>query len=469
MAGTKNPAVAAATSPHRRRRRRPFNTPIMLAFLLISAGSLWVMRIDTALHDVPREFASQVESGQLSGPVFFSSSSPSSPPHPYLRLRKRYTGVSALDEVLAFLVAAFLAGPAAGSALGDPGVRLQQLHFLVSFYAVAAVWAVEACRTRHARRRSVAWTALWALLYQTVGAAVIAPLFCVAHLAASAGDDGVGGNERARGGGRGRDRGQQQLRPGYARALLPATALGYLGPTLAMYAHGRWGGDLYATQGLIAFWQPAPLLVEVLLVLFAALPIARGKEGGGNDNNSIRSDLPHLKRLYLFAAVVPALAHFGTLYRVFFSAPASAATSIAASDDTLSNRLAFFAHVFLPSRATWRDSTALGLHWIFQWDWWGVGAASLLWCWVVACDVLRLLRRHSSRDGNGSGNGRNWWPWLFEVGAVGAAIGAVAVVAGPGTAVAAVWSWRESKLVLLEEGGQAEGGDGAEAGKRKVA
>ncbi|KAK7754016.1 hypothetical protein SLS62_004115 [Diatrype stigma] len=454
MAGTKNPAAAAATPsppptrPRPRPRRRPFNTLITLSFLLISAGSLWTMRIDTALHGVPRDFAPQVESGQLSASTFFSSPSPSSPA---LILRKHYTGLAALDEALAFLVAAFIAGPAAAATEGGWGaVRLQQLHFLVSFYAVVAAWAVEACR---ARRRSVAWTAPWALLYQTVGAAVVVPLFCVAHLAAADDDDGdtaAGGVKRGEEGGR---RQRQVMRPGYARALLPATAVAYLVPTLAMYAHGHWGGDLHATQGLIAFWQAAPLLVDVLLVLFASLPsIPVSVE---NKKDGRKSDLPHLQRLYLFAAIVSALAHLGTLYCIFFSASASASLS----------RLAFFAHVFLPSRATWHDSTALGLHWIFQWDWLGVVAASLLWCWVLVCDVLRLLRRTS---GGGGGGGRKW---LFEVGAAGAAIIAIAVVVGPGTAVAAVWSWREDKLALLEgeDRGEDEDEDGTEAGKRKVA
>lgn len=264
MAGIKKPPPPSqATSSSSSSSHRPFNTLITLTFLLISALSLWVMRIDTALNDVPADFLPQVESGYLQpSPVILSSSTSSSEQHQPLplHLRKHYTGIAALDEVLAFLVAAFVAGPAGL----DPGIRLQQVHFLVSFYAIAAVWAVEASRMRHVGRRSVTWTALYALLYQTVGAAVIIPLFCVAHLAASA--DGGNGGENGRERGRGR-----QMRPGYAVALLPATALGYLVPTLAVYAHGYWGGDLDVTQGLIAFWQPAPLLMEVLLVMFASI------------------------------------------------------------------------------------------------------------------------------------------------------------------------------------------------------
>lgn len=337
MAGIKKPPPPSqATSSSSSSSHRPFNTLITLTFLLISALSLWVMRIDTALNDVPADFLPQVESGYLQpSPVILSSSTSSSEQHQPLplHLRKHYTGIAALDEVLAFLVAAFVAGPAGL----DPGIRLQQVHFLVSFYAIAAVWAVEASRMRHVGRRSVTWTALYALLYQTVGAAVIIPLFCVAHLAASA--DGGNGGEN------GRERGRRrQMRPGYAVALLPATALGYLVPTLAVYAHGYWGGDLDVTQGLIAFWQPAPLLMEVLLVMFASIfalyPPSLSSSPKTETENSSRqnNDVPHLKRLYLFAGIVSAITHLGVLYSIY----------TASSDSRLS-----FSYVFLPNRTTW--------------------------------------------------------------------------------------------------------------------
>lgn len=338
MAGIEKPPPPSQATSSSSSTHRPYNTLITLTFLLISALSLWVMRIDTALNDVPADFLPQVESGYLKPfPAISSSSSSSSleqhQPLPPLHLRKHYTGIAALDEFLAFLVAAFVAGPAGL----DPGIRLQQVHFLVSFYAIAAVWAVEASRMRHVGRRSVTWTALYALLYQTVGAAVIIPLFCVAHLAASA--DGGNGGEN------GRERGRRrQMRPGYAVALLPATALGYLVPTLAVYAHGYWGGDLDVTQGLIAFWQPAPLLMEVLLVMFASIfalyPPSLSSSPKTKTENSSRqnNDVPHLKRLYLFAGIVSAITHVGVLYSIY----------TASSDSRLS-----FSYVFLPNRTTW--------------------------------------------------------------------------------------------------------------------
>ncbi|RYP23211.1 hypothetical protein DL767_008894 [Monosporascus sp. MG133] len=395
-------------------RNRPFNTLIALAFWAIAAAALWLMRVEPALNDVPAGFMQQLERGVLE-----DGSTP---------LRTRYTGVAGLDAALAGLVAAFVAGPAGF----DAGVRAQQMHcqqfadprmsraVLISFFAVVAVWAVEASRRRSAGRAMV-WTPLFGFLYQTVGGAVVVPLFYVAYVAASRDDDAY-------------HRSGRELRPGYARALLPATVLGYLVPTLAMFAHGYWGRNLHVTQALIAFWQPAPLLVDALLAVFASVlpwfppssassssltPVSRASARAPPKNG----DVPHLKRLYLVAGLVSVAAHVGTLY-----------ACLSSSDPRLSLR-----HVFVPDRSTWRDGPTPGLHWIFQWDWWGIVASSLLWCWVVVADALRLLHGREN---------------VAASRLVGVAVGivALALVAGPGTAIAAVWSWREDKLVMIEEG-----------------
>ncbi|RYP81901.1 hypothetical protein DL770_005757 [Monosporascus sp. CRB-9-2] len=395
------PKLPSASPSPASSRNRPFNALVALAFWAIAAASLWLMRVETALNDVPAGFMEQLERGILEDGT--------------MPLRTRYTGVAGLDAALAGLVAAFVAGPAGFGA----GVRAQQMHFLISFFAVVAVWAVEASRRRSAGR-AVAWTPLFGFLYQTVGGAAVVPLFYVAYVAASR-DDAY-------------HRSGRELRPGYARALLPATVLGYLVPTLAMFAHGYWGRNLHVTQALIAFWQPAPLLVDALLVVFASVlpcfplpsssssaltPVSRASARAPPKNG----DVPHLKRLYLVAGLVSAAVHVGTLY-----------ACLSSSDPRLSLR-----RVFVPDRATWGDGATPGLHWIFQWDWWGIAASSLLWCWVVVADALRLLHGREN---------------VAASRLVGVAVGivALALVAGPGTAIAVVWSWREDKLVMIEEG-----------------
>ena len=57
-------------------------------------------------------------------------------------LRSSYTGVASLDEGISTLVAAFIAGPTGW----DKGFQLHMFYFLVSFFPVMAVWAVESVR-----------------------------------------------------------------------------------------------------------------------------------------------------------------------------------------------------------------------------------------------------------------------------------------------------------------------------------
>jgi hypothetical protein len=68
-----------------------------------------------------------------------------------LELRKHYTGIGGLDFGLSFLVTAFLPGVLDI----DRGSKLQQAHFLVSFFPIIAILCVEAGRARNK----------WSLLY----------------------------------------------------------------------------------------------------------------------------------------------------------------------------------------------------------------------------------------------------------------------------------------------------------------
>lgn len=109
---------------------RPYNALYVLIFAVASVSALWVMRIETVMLGIPVNFLENVEAKVYPNGV---------------PMRTRYTGIPAIDEGLLFLVAAFAAGP-----LGwDEGIRLHQLHFLVQFFGVIAVWNVEACRKRH--------------------------------------------------------------------------------------------------------------------------------------------------------------------------------------------------------------------------------------------------------------------------------------------------------------------------------
>jgi hypothetical protein len=61
-------------------------------------------------------------------------------------LRNKYTSIAAIDNALAFVVSFFMPG----TAKWDQGLWILQLYFLGSFFAIVAVWSVEACRKRNA-------------------------------------------------------------------------------------------------------------------------------------------------------------------------------------------------------------------------------------------------------------------------------------------------------------------------------
>ncbi|KAI0406516.1 hypothetical protein F4802DRAFT_101952 [Xylaria palmicola] len=356
--------------------RRPYNALFVALFAVSSALAAWLMRIETGIKGIPVGFVEQVEARVY----------PDGMP-----MRTRYTGVEAIDQGVLFLVAAFVAGP-----LGwDKGVRLQQLHFLVQFFAVIAVWNVEACRRRHSWK-VVSFTGLFVVFYQTIAGAAIIPLYYLAFTLTS-GSDAYYVAGRA-------------VTLSHARGLLASVGLGYLLPTLAMYAPGLGAS---ATQLLVFLWQPSPGFVNVLLSA-AALVLPDTAPRG-----AVAPDVRHLKRVYAAAAAVCAVNHVVTLY-----------VCAAASDPQLS-----FAYVFLPDRAAWARSTTAGLHYIFQVDWWGCFLPTLLWAWIAVYDAQRLL----SRD-TGASKLVKWAVYIVGL----------TVALGPGTMLALVWRWREDRLVEIE-------------------
>lgn len=67
------------------------------------------------------------------------------PGHPDIIIRKRYTGIGALDGLLSMLVAAFLAGPARFK----EHIFVQQVNFLVNFAPVLVFFSMESIRGRN--------------------------------------------------------------------------------------------------------------------------------------------------------------------------------------------------------------------------------------------------------------------------------------------------------------------------------
>jgi hypothetical protein len=244
-------------------------------------------------------------------------------------------------------------------------------------------------------------TAFFALFYQTVGGAIIIPLYYLAYVFSSSADSYF-------------DSGRQ-VPLGYARALLPAIVLGYLIPTVALYI--PWG-DIHTTQGLTALWQVSPAIPNILLLVLAPL---LSPSSSSPSNSSGTSDVKHLKRIYYASVIVCTIAQIGTYYVCL----------------TSDNPQLSLSYVFLPNTATWKQSSSLGLHWIFQWDWWLIYGSSLVWAWLAVVDTYRMLDRKPT-------------VYLMLLSAFGLLLHSVVV--GPGATMALMWNWREDRLIMIEQG-----------------
>jgi hypothetical protein len=103
--------------------------------ILVAVG-IYFLHIDSASSIVPDAMQAVTEAGNWRG---FGHDVP---------VRSNYTGIWWFDSGLTFLVVAFM--PGAGAL--DTGFWIQQLYFLVSFFAVISIWTVEACRDGNKKR-----------------------------------------------------------------------------------------------------------------------------------------------------------------------------------------------------------------------------------------------------------------------------------------------------------------------------
>ena len=123
MATSKASSTSTSTCRRGWRQQREY-----VAYLALSAIAVYYMRIVPDSFNVSDQMMQIIDSGKFT--------------QTGMRLRREYTGISSLDYGLSFLVVAFT--PAAASF--DEGAYWQALHFLVSFYPVVSIWAIESCR-----------------------------------------------------------------------------------------------------------------------------------------------------------------------------------------------------------------------------------------------------------------------------------------------------------------------------------
>lgn len=112
---------------------RPFNALLISLFAILAVAGLYFLRVEPALKDIPIGFQEILGTGKHS--------------HGFT-LKTSYTGIGPVDALLSLLVAAFLPG-----IIGwEPQVRLQQIHFLFTFFSLCSITNIEANRERNRGR-----------------------------------------------------------------------------------------------------------------------------------------------------------------------------------------------------------------------------------------------------------------------------------------------------------------------------
>ncbi|KXJ91102.1 hypothetical protein Micbo1qcDRAFT_195904 [Microdochium bolleyi] len=403
---------------------RPYQGLLVGLHLLAAVGFLYKLRVEPGLNNVPEHFDEVVEAATFPNG---------------LPLKTTYFGVPAIDQVFPWLVVAFVAGPAGW----DINVRLEQMHFLYNFASILAVLVVESRRVANAQRITT-WIALWAVFYQTVGGAFIVPLWFAVDLMTSNDAD------------RSRLAAKRDVPLPYAQFVLPATILGYLLPTALLYV--PWGWSHEVSQILTAFWQPAPLLVSLFLVLFANAAMSlsvttsaagptshagfpNARDGPPRDtvpggDMTPPDDVFYLKTYYAMVGMLCFVVHAYVLYQIQTGGYAELIASAAAAGGGPGGAVTF-SSVFLPSKDLWKTSLAAGLHYIFQWDEIGIFGTALTWSWVKTWDIQRAAA--ATRGGvSGAALARS-----------AVLITLANVLVGPGATIMAIWFWRENKLVEM--------------------
>jgi len=350
------------------------NTSIGPTLILAAICGLctWMMRVRTILEGFPVDFNEDVfEHKRLSNG---------------LPLKTNYTGVMPVDSLLSMLVAAFIPGSAG---LSRP-FQLQQIYFLAQFSAVIFVNTVESHRSRNAGL-AIRFVSVLGLLYQSLGAAVIMPIYLALFIQRSSGQTYLASGRQV---------------PN-AHLILPASILGYVIPTILMFF--PWA-DIVTSQNFAAFWQAAPLYPNVLVYIFSLIE-TRPLSGS--------TDVRYLKQIYILSGVISTASHIALIY-----------ISATSSDPGMS-----LFNILIPREGMKMNDAAQGLLWIFQWDFLGTFASALVWCWLSVVQV-----------GLVAGN-RYHLPGAF-------AIGGLTLLGGPGAAFSAAWYWREEKMEGLGQAGR---------------
>lgn len=196
-----------------------------------------------------------------------------------------------------------------------------------------------------------------------------------------------------------------------AKAILPAVILGYIIPSMLLFFPYT---DTDTHQVIIAFWQPAPVLVPILTGIFSYFTTKlRAGQHSNESSNRTKEDtyLPHLSAVYKATGIIAACFHAFVIIGC-----------VVLSDFSLTDVL-LRKDSFAPV-----SDLADGVFVFFQNDCLMTAVAVFLCCMVTVWDLYRV--------------GLSNVTLLGGLGAVVAGFGLV----GPGATAAAVWCWREHLL-----------------------
>lgn len=232
---------------------------------------------------------------------------------------------------------------------------------------------------------------MWALFYQLIGGAIIIPIYYLAYMRESAQPDYWSPASR-------------RIPTSYAKALLPSLVIGYLLPTILMYLPFQ---DINITQGLVALWQPSPLIVNLLLFFSASFgqESVTSKEPVSGPPNHMK----YVNRLYFTCFAVTTIAHVGTIL-----------LCLSSSDSQMSLTQTL-------GRVPVGDRTSMSgaLHYVFQADFWILFTAALTGAFLTLWDLRRIGQIDLSMSKT----------------VVAMAVGVVCV--GPAATILGVWYVRE--------------------------
>lgn len=309
-------------------------------------------------------------------------------------LKQSYTGIPAIDSFLSALVYCF-SEPVAGASLSQ---YLQCVYFLINLLPAVFIMTVESYRNGN-WLSPVSLPVVFGIVYQTMGAGKILPLYFLVSLYTSSNKVYTRTTGRP-------------IPVAVAKALVPALCLGAVLPTVAMFMPHA---DPLAHQNAIAFWQPLPVYVAFLTWSFSRL-ISMVRKSDKAETSPFdwelfeQKDLAPLYAGYTFVFAVTAVSH---AYALLYS-----------SSNSLNLWETFFS---LPAM---RDVGLTGdIFGFFKYDMVLAMAAILVWSLYSVFELRRL-------------------GYVTTVQAVRAGLAVLAgqVVVGPGATYAGLWAWRENAI-----------------------